>query len=101
MKEERPEIPYCTLDLMILATLAWEYERRGRDPDHARQSARRQFGAVQQMREAHRDQRSLPLLDSVSQDLRYAWRTLVRQPGFSLAAIGILALGIGPNVAVF
>jgi hypothetical protein len=34
-------------------------------------------------------------------DLRYAVRTLVRNPGFTLTAAGSLALAIGGSVAVF
>jgi predicted permease len=38
---------------------------------------------------------------TVVQDLRFAWRQLVRNPGFSLAAILSLGLGIGATTAVF
>ena len=40
-------------------------------------------------------------MDNLRQDLRYAIRTIIRQPGFALAAILTLALGIGVNSAVF
>jgi hypothetical protein len=39
---------------------------------------------VEQMKESYRDQRGLPLLEGVLQDLRYAGRTLGRSRGFTL-----------------
>jgi putative ABC transport system permease protein len=43
----------------------------------------------------------MPALDSLIQDLRYGARTFLRRPGFTIAAIGSLALGIGVTTALF
>ena len=41
------------------------------------------------------------MLDALRQDLHYALRQLRRSPGFAVAAIGILGLGIGATTAIF
>jgi predicted permease len=78
-----------------LDLLAEEYVERGLPPDEARQAARRAFGAIDRIREDHRSQRGLPLLDTLAQDARFAGRLLGRERGFALAVSGVLALGIG------
>ncbi|MEG9438271.1 ABC transporter permease [Edaphobacter sp. HDX4] len=75
--------------------------RAGMAPEEARRKAMVRFGGVEQAKEQQRESRGLPWLDTVLQDLRYTWRTLLRDRGFATVAILILALGIGANVVVF
>ena len=83
-----------------------EQERiaRGTDPGEARYAARREFGNVTLTTEAARRVWMPAWMDIVrdyANDVRYAIRTLTKNPGFSLAVIGVLTLGIGLNAAVF
>jgi len=75
--------------------------RRGMSPDQAWAAARRRFGGVAQVKEAYREARSLPFLQVLWQDLRFGFRMLRRNLGFSILAILCLTIGIGATTAVF
>ena len=73
----------------------------GLSPEEARREARRGFGGIEQMKEDHRDQRSVRWVENLLRDVRYGMASLARDPGFAAVTIGLLALGIGANTAMF
>lgn len=78
----------------------WHYlaRRDGAGEPGGAAFARRLSGAAPH---AFRLRRNAWGLDQILPDLRYAWRTLLKRPGFALLVSGTLAVGIGANAAMF
>ena len=75
--------------------------RGGLDRDEAEERARRDFGSLDLAKDECRDERTFEPVDRFLRNLRHAFRSLSRSPGYCAAAILTLALGIGANTAIF
>jgi predicted permease len=74
---------------------------RGLSPDEALRQARIKFGSPRRVRESEWESNTMRLVDDGWRDMKYAVRTLARTPGFTIAAVMVMALGIGANTALF
>ena len=84
-----------------LELLTDEHLRRGMTLQEARQAARREFGGIEQAKEAYREQAGVRWLEVISRELRFGARALRSSPTFTVSVVFTLALGLGVFAAIF
>jgi hypothetical protein len=75
--------------------------RNGVEKEEAQRKARLELGKVETQNERYREAIGLRIFDEIGGDVRFALRTIWKQPAFAAVAILSLALGIGATTAMF
>lgn len=111
LRAERPDVDHDVQDEVAfhLGMQVDDLVAEGWTEDAARMEAARRFGDIERLersmvdigRSRARATRRAQILGDLRQDVRFALRQLRKRPGFALATVSILGLGVGANAAVF
>lgn len=74
--------------------------RAGMKPEEARCAARLEFGSLESIKQNCRDERGVPWIEHLGQDIRFGVRMLARRKGSSALTVLTLALGVGAITAI-
>lgn len=81
--------------------LTQEKMKQGFSQPEARREALIELGGIEQVKEEVRGVRAGRILEDFARDVRLAFRTHVKSPGFTVVAVLTLALGSGATTAMF
>jgi putative ABC transport system permease protein len=84
-----------------LESLRQQYVQSGMTDADAARAARARFGDLRRLKERGHDVRTTRIVEDLSRDVRHMMRGLRKSPGFAIAVVLTLALGIGGNTAIF
>jgi predicted permease len=84
-----------------LAHITDEFVERGLSPQDARDAALRRFGNVTRHLERFREASPWFWIESLSQDVRHAFKRMARAPGFTAVVLLTLSVGIGASTTIF